>query len=220
MAALLVPALIFCAPGIGNKQNPQKVPYMNDDAPSVDTDELNYVYPNAYDRIQDVDFENLNVRIYYSATHLAVSEQLKKGKYNHQDNHGFETITFDDVYYLNSDSKNRQLALVLITWFYGGGSSNTDGIAQVFELINHRLKLVQQIHWDEHFDTNLAYFFFNTNLQRLIVRTAHYLPGDSHCCISAMDTVTFRWNGSRFVQAGLRTGLSRFGVRNGKKLVN
>ncbi len=44
--------------------------------------------------------------------------------------------------------------------------------------------------WDEHFDTNKSYASFNEKSRTLIVRTAHYLPGNAHYCVSAIDVIT------------------------------
>jgi hypothetical protein len=54
---------------------------------------------------------------------------------------------------------------------------------------------------------------FDEKTNKPVVRSAHYLPGDAHCCVSAIN-VTPRWNGSRFVQTGIRTKLSDNGKRN------
>ena len=48
--------------------------------------------------------------------------------------------------------------------------------------------------------------------------SAHYLHGDAHCCVSAIDIVEMHWNGRRFVQAARRTELSDYGKGEGKRL--
>ena len=57
--------------------------------------------------------------------------------------------------------------------------------------------------WDTHFnppgDWNAR--FDGT----LTIRSARYLDGDTHCCISGMDTVTLKWDGSKFVQTRMVT---------------
>jgi len=92
------------------------------------------------------------------------------------------------------------------------------GIAQVFELYKHRLAAIQQLEWDKEFDTSKPYISFNEESHTLVIRAAHYLPQDAHCCVSAMDVVTFNWNGSAFVNPGMHPELSDYGIRMGKKL--
>jgi hypothetical protein len=60
--------------------------------------------------------------------------------------------------------------------------------------------------------------FYEAKSKTLVIHSAHYIPGDAHCCVSAMDVVTFRWNGAQFVQSDLRTELSDYGKKQGKTL--
>jgi hypothetical protein len=218
-AVLTGAAFLLTASGFDKTQASQKSP--NEvDPPSVEIIELSYVYPKSYEKLKEADFKNFNARFYYSPKELEDSRQLKNGRYSHRGNEGFADIYLDEVDFINRKSDKSMYALVLFQWIYGGGSSNNHGIAQVFELRDRQLTLVQQIEWDQHFDTKKDYSRFERKLGRLIIRSARFLPGDSNCCISAADTVTFQWNGSRFVQVGVQTELSDYGLRNGKKLVN
>jgi hypothetical protein len=99
------------------------------------------------------------------------------------------------------------------------GSSSTDGVAQVYELREHRLKVRQQFAWDEHFQTikKKKHVVFNDKLRTLTVRSAHYLPGDAHCCISAADVITLLWDGSRFIKKTVWVELSEYGAESKKK---
>lgn len=100
-----------------------------------------------------------------------------------------------------------------------GGSSSQEGIAQVFELSDSHLRVTQQIDWDLHFGGPWGKFdSFDEKTNKLVIRSAHYRPGDAHCCVSAIDIVTLRWNGSRFVQREIRTELSDYGKREEKEL--
>lgn len=65
-------------------------------------------------------------------------------------------------------------------------------------------------------DAPTASFDAGTNI--LVIRSSHYIPGDAHCCVSAMDVVTFRWDQTRFVQSELQTELSKYGKTAGKVL--
>jgi hypothetical protein len=119
---------------------------------------------------------------------------------------------------LPSEDSNSQFALVLYTWFSVGGSSNTDGAAQVFELKDHQLKIRQQFGWDEHFETDKKYATFSEKLRTLTVRSTHYMPGDAHCCVSAADVGALLWDGNRFTKRAVSVELSKFGVKSKRKL--
>jgi hypothetical protein len=93
-------------------------------------------------------------------------------------------------------------------------------VAQIYELKDHQLKVRQQLGWDEHFHTikKKEYVVFNDKVRTLTVRSAHYLPGDAHCCISAADVVTLQWDGGRFIKKTVWVELSEYGVESKKKL--
>jgi hypothetical protein len=207
--------LFFSDSGVSAQSH--SVPYNRDLGPSLHVMSLNYSYPTSYERIEDVDFQNLTLQVFDEQGKPEAKLKLKNGSYEDRDNAGFETVKLDSIYYLAEDS-NRRYAAVLYAWSFGGGSSNDAGIAQVFELLDHRLTLKQQLEWDKHFDTSKPYASFNENSRTLVVRTAHYLPGDAHCCVSATDVVTMRWNGNRFTQKAVRTELSDYGLSIGKKI--
>ena len=91
-------------------------------------------------------------------------------------------------------------------------------IAQLLELSNERLRIVQEIGADLHYGGPFFAHPFNASTKTLVIHSAHYLPGDAHCCVSAMDVITLKWNGSRFVQTSFATELTDSGKREGKKL--
>jgi hypothetical protein len=72
--------------------------------------------------------------------------------------------------------------------------------------------------WDTHVDASQPTASFDPIQNTLIARTAHYIPGDARCCVSAVDVITLRWDGTRFVQTDLKTELSRYGKDQGKIL--
>jgi hypothetical protein len=205
-----------CAPGIYAQS--RGVPYDRSFGPTFYEINLNHSYPATYEQIEQVDFRNLTFEVFDERGKPEMKVKLKKGWYESRDNGGYETVKLDSIYYLPAEDANGQYAVVLYTWFYAGGSSNTYGIAQVFELLDHRLALKQQFEWDEHFDTTKPYASFNAKSTTLIVRTTHYLPTDAHCCVSAMDVVTLQWNGSHFTKKAVRTELSDYCIRAGKKI--
>jgi hypothetical protein len=144
---------------------------------------------------------------------------LKNGRYKEGELASRYSIDLDAVHYFStSSSSNGEAALILLSESYGGGSSVNNGIAQVFVFSDRQLRSVQKIDWDTHFDAGQPYVSFAPRTKTLVIRSAHYIPGDAHCCVSAMDVVTFRWDGRRFAQVDLRTELSEYGKEEGKTL--
>ena len=147
------------------------------------------------------------------------SFSLKNGHYKHDALGDHQSVDLDSIHNLGkSSASNGDSVLVLLSWFAGGGSSSQGGIARVFTLSGSHLRVVQDIGWDKQVQTDQPTESFDASTSTLVIRSAHYIPGDAHCCVSAMDVVTFRWDGTRFVQAGLQTVLSEYGKNEGKTL--
>ena len=179
---------------------------------------LSHGYPGSYKQIESIDFRNMTLDIIGKDRNVEASAKLEGGNYEHKISGGLQNFKLDSIHYLPSAHSDRQFALLLWTVFSATGSSNTDGFAQVYELKGTQLELVQQIGWDEHFDTNGPYVLFNQQKQALTVRSGHYLPGDAHCCVSAVDVVTLQWGNDRFTKKTVSVELSNYGLKSGKKL--
>ena len=122
------------------------------------------------------------------------------------------SIDLNGIYYLRTPPSSRgSCAVVLSSWFAAGGSSSQGGTAEVFTVSDDRLRSTQRIDWDTHFQAGQPTQSFDPSTNTLVIRSAHYIPGDAHCCVSAMDIVTFRWDGARFVQSSIKTELSEYG---------
>src|SRR5262249_55624920 len=115
---------------------------------------FNYSDSKAYDAIEDVDFRNRVLRIFNDRGKTELTVRLKSGLYEERSNFGMETVKLSSIHYLPSHGSDRQYGVVLYSWFSAGGSSSTEGIAQVYEFLGHHLRLVQQLEWDEHFDSS------------------------------------------------------------------
>jgi hypothetical protein len=158
--------------------------------------------------IRRVDFRNLDCG--YS---------LKNGKYKRDEPDDHEEVSLDSFHYLPAFGSSRSdSALVLLSSFEVAVSSSGEGIAEVFKLSGGQLRIIQTVRWDTHFDSRGAKNVYDPTMGTLVVHSAHYIPGDAHCCVSAMDTVTFKWNGTRFVEQDLKTELSGYGKSEGKTL--
>lgn len=200
------------------RQQPSGVPYDQDFGPPFETTALNYRYLGSYDRMKDIDFRNVTAHIFYDQGKSEFTARLSNGSFEGRLKIGLDSVNLDAVHQLPAASPNTEYELVLLTWFSARGSSDTSGIAQVFELRDHRLTIKQQMNWDEHFEPDGPYVLFDEQSRTLTFRAAHYLPGDSHCCVSAVDVVTMRWNGIHFARIALRTELSKYGKRIGKRI--
>jgi len=144
--------------------------------------------------------------------------QLKNGSRKWKQKRELDEVELEEVDYLTAaGAPGAEYALVVFHWLSVSGSSDTDGFAQVFRFAGRGLRVTQQLRWNEQFDTKEKYTF-DPETKTLIARSAHYLTGDAHCCISAMDVFTLRWDGSAFVQTAVETQLSDYGRREGKTL--
>ena len=198
----LIPVILACAFG-----QTSHVPYAaNSDGPGPTfTSEIaESSFRGRYSTIHKVDFRNL--------------KPMKNGRYRKNEDGAHFSKEIDSVYYLDSPSSGGQAALVLYSWFSAGGSSSQGGGAQVFRTSNGTLRSTQTITWDTHFQTGQRTVAFDTSAKTLVIRSAHYIPGDAHCCVSAMDVVTFRWDGIAFAQSDIQTKLSEYGKKEGKTL--
>jgi len=168
-----------------------------------------YACPGAFSSLRTVDFRNLTFPIFATDGKPTSSVPLKNGHFQHDQPGDHSTMDLSAVHYL-APSVNAPpvFALVLSRWFAAGGSSSSGGRAQVFSFSNGRLQVVQQIDWDTHFGATGPTESFDANSATLVIHSAHYLPGDAHCCVSAEDIVTYRWDGAHFIRTSIRTELS------------
>lgn len=179
------------------------VPYAEFYGPLFKLERSSDAYPQLYESIHDVDFQNLTVRLGNGGTF-----HLRNGKYETKDEVGQTSVEIAGVHYPSSSEKGREYALVLYEEDDVGGSSNQEGVAKVFELEDKRLRDVQSLSWDLHhggphgkLDT------FNEKENSLEIASSHYRPGDAHCCVSAVDIIVYHWEGKRLNQASVRTEL-------------
>lgn len=199
-------------------QQSSRTPYDDNFGPHFEVISPNYRYSGFYDRMKDIDFRNLTAHIFYNQGESEFTARLRNGSFERKLEIGLDSLRLEAVHQLPAAKPNTEYELVLLTWFSARGSSETSGIAQVFELRDHCLTIKQQIDWDEHFESDGPYVSYEKQSRTLTFRTAHYLPGDSHCCVSAADVVTVRWNGISLSRTSVRTELSRYGRSTGKKI--
>jgi hypothetical protein len=197
------------------------VPYDQPGGPLFSLTPSSYVYGRHYRSFHDIDFKNLTVVFPNYENGKWRFFHLRNGEckvdYIHHLVH--TSVEVAGIHYLTSAVTEREYALVLYEEADAAGSSNEEGIAQLFELARRRLRVAQQIDWDLHYGGPFGPLdTFNEATNTLSIHSSHYLPGDGHCCVSAVDVVTYRWDGRHFYQTALRTELTDYGRKEGKKL--
>jgi hypothetical protein len=191
------------------------VPYAQFFGPDFDIIHVDHGYPTTYQSIQKVDFRNMRLIVFDQSAKTDTVLPFKNGSRKWKEKNGeADEAKIEEIDYLTPAD---EYALVVFHWLSIAEASNTDGYAQVFRLMNHELRVIQQLRWNEQFETKDKYAF-DAATKTLIVCSAHYITGDAHCCISAMDVFALQWNDGGFVQTGVRTELSDYGKREGKTL--
>jgi len=191
------------------------VPYAQFFGPDFDNVHVDHGYPNTASSIQKVDFRNMRLIVFDQSGKTDTVLPFKNGRRKWKEKNGeADEAKIEEVDYL---APADEYALVVFHWLSIAEASNTDGYAQVFRLANHELRVIQQLRWNEQFETKEKYSF-DAATKTLTARSAHYLTGDAHCCISAMDIFTLQWKDGALIQTGVKTELSDYGKKEGKKL--
>jgi hypothetical protein len=176
-------------------------------------------YPDPVSSIRTVNFRNFKFLNFSEDGKPSGDYALRNGHFQHDAKLDRYSIDFDSIHYLpGADSSTGGSALVILSWFAAGGSSSQGGNAKVFNLSANRLCVVQEIDWDTHFQAGQPTNSFDPRTNTLVIRSAHYIPGDAHCCVSAMDVVTLRWDGDEYAPAPIQAELSEYGKTQGKTL--
>jgi hypothetical protein len=194
--------------------------------PGFTNKQFTYSYPGSFSSIGKIDFRKF---LYFAFdvdgkpipafVSQANGIALQNGQYNHRETGDYEELNLDSRFYLPQLSQSDgESALILLSWSAAGGSSSQWETAQIFKLLGEQLRVVQELKWEVHGVEALPTKSFDARTSTLVIRADHHLPGDGHCCISALDIVTFKWDGNRLVQKDIRTELSKYGKREGKIL--
>ena len=150
--------------------------YGDGTGPTFTSENASLSLPGSYTSIRKVNFRKLTAIASVKNRHVKDSDP---------DDHYSERS--GSVFYLDgsSSSSTGGSALVLSYWSDAGGSSSQAEIAQVFTVSDGHLRSVQSIRWDTHFQTDQPTKSYDPNTSTLVIRSAHYIPGDAHCCVSA-----------------------------------
>jgi hypothetical protein len=179
--------------------NPQ--PYYGESGePDYSITQPNFTYRAEYERLQDINYKDFVLHTFDKKNRHSICGQLHAGYWEEiEEGHaGMSSLRWERAYPLSTKDPTAQFALVYLSYFGVGGSSESDGYAQIWRLEDKKLTVVQQIQFNTHFAGKLNTFYFDADRQTLQVRASHYLRGDAHCCISAYDELAFRWEDDLF----------------------
>lgn len=194
------------------------VPYAQFFGPDFDNVPVDRPYPGVHNSIRKVDFRNMKLIVFDQTGSTDIVLQFKNGASRSKKKGEVNEAKLEGVAYLTAEgAPGPEYALAIFQWTSVSGASDSDGYAQVFKLADRALRVVQQLRWNEQFEAKEKYTY-DPKTKTLIMRSAHYLTGDAHCCVSAMDLFTVKWNGSAFVPVGVTTELSDYGKRQAKTL--
>lgn len=214
----LVPLLF--ASGSVPKSDVPYAPDIGGSGPTFTIEQVRHCYPGTFSSIRAVKFRNFRFLKFGKDGRPSGGYTLKNGHFHQDAKFGHESTDFDSIHYLpKSDLSAGDSALVILSWVAAGASSSQGGNAKVFNLSRNRLCVLQEIDWDTRFEADHATDSFDPRTNTLVVRSAHYMPGDARCCVSAMDIVTLRWDGTKFWPATIQTELSGYGKAKGKTLL-
>ncbi len=199
------PPLLLC---FALRAQTSHVPYEKYGGPLFSLTRAKVSRPSQARSIRDIDFKNFDMPL------RDETAKLRDGKYENRLNGVYESVECRTVYYLGKSH-----ALAVFDLVTGGADTTSSMSAQLFRLSSGKLTEVQEISWDidaTRGEQPPRLFSFDESVKSLTVRASHYMPGDAHCCISAIDVATFTWKGDHFEQASVTTELSDYGSSHGK----
>ena len=185
------------------------VPYDGLYGPSFHLRPYSYVYPNSYQSIRDVDFENLKMALGNDKNGRPMLTQLRNGKWRVGGRFvSYNSIGLQAVHFLDSSEPGREYALTVFGEEDVGANPSFYGIAEVFELAEKHLRVTQIIDWDINYGGPWGTLDdFDAKDSTLTIHSAHYRTVDARKRASAIDVVTYRWDGRAFGQTAIQTEL-------------
>jgi hypothetical protein len=99
---------------------------------------------------------------------------------------------------------DEQRFLAYYEWGWYAGGSDQGGIIQVFEISEAKVSITQQIYFNMHAGARAVGAIFDANAQTLTVKSVPFFSPGGRCCPSHLNTITFRWDGQRFVRVGAK----------------
>jgi hypothetical protein len=163
------------------------------EVPAIDVSTPNRVIPIKANKACGIDFKNIRV----SGADRRQTVRLKSGEYKRKYDSGYEAVGLENVFCLEPGKGKAQRAIIVLSWLDCGGSCSSTGVVQLVSIHSQHPVVIQQFVFDSHADGTGA--TFNEKSQTLTV-TGRSDDGSPHCCARNLDVVTYRWQGSKFVQ--------------------
>ena len=163
----------------------------NASVPAVRVSKPNRVLELTTSSVCGVDFRNTSI-----FDEGRGSVPLSNGRYKGEAG-GLEEVNLNEIVCLERASAFEEHAMIIAEWTSCGGSCNSSGIVQVFELQGGHPVVTQQIDFDSHAKGTGAKFDKDSLTLTITGRSDDESP---HCCPKSLDLVTYRWEGQQFEQ--------------------
>jgi hypothetical protein len=205
--------LFLIVSGFAQTSDVAYAPNSGGPGPTYTVERVTNCYPGSFSSVRAIDFRNFHFR------EPSGGYTLKNGHFQHDTKLDHYSIDFEWTRSLpKADPSAGESVIVVFSWFAAAGSSSQGGNAKVFSVSGNRLCVVEEIDWDTRFESGQPTDSFDSSTSTLVIRSAHYIPGDARCCVSAMDIVSLRWDGTQFKPTAVQTELSEYGKMRGKTL--
>jgi hypothetical protein len=135
-----------------------------------------------------------NITLYFFLRGEKMDAPLSLGKYSFKGDpgFGFQETSLETVNVLEAHGKQPTRVLVLSSWVWGGGSSNSATVVQLFDCANGKLHVSQQITSDNHGGGNPG-IKYDSKHRTLTVRSVDAGSGP-HCCPTKMHVTRYQWD--------------------------
>lgn len=163
------------------------------EVPAIEVSAPNRVMPVKADDACRIDFKNILV-FGESRSDMA---RLKRGKFERKFDSGYEAVSLDNVFCLKPGTGKAQQAVIVLNWIDCSGSCMSTGIVQLIAIRAGHAVIKQQFVFDSHATGTGATFDKKSFTLKITGRSNDDSP---NCCAKDFDLVTYRWQGSKFVQ--------------------
>ena len=174
-----------------------------ENVPTVDVSYPDFTYPSEPCTFTLRHFRNMRTYIWYGHR-VRDSGTLRHGKYERKwtPARGYSGAELVWLRVPRSSRPDSELAVVLYSWDWVGGSSSQSDVVQVFGCRDDHLVVLQQISNDAHgLQGGVNY---DVRIGVLTIKSVRYGSG-AHCCPEKLDIVSFRWTGAKFHRVAWKT---------------
>jgi len=156
--------------------------------PTIEVSFPNYSYPKTVTSLRRLDVKNDEVIVFGDKGMSDFHAHLRGGAYEKLHKIGGDSLEFEWMKYMGSDSAEPDCAVAYYIWSMWAGSSSAYGVVQLLHIEDGHLKVVQQILFNLR-GSEKAGAFLNAKLNALTIRGVNDWE---HCCPTGLDVVKFR----------------------------